>query len=124
MQKKELSRTVLARQEDSASNWGNEGVEVLSTPAVLGHMEYTCVQLLEGWISDTEMTVGLSVDMEHLAPSKIGEPVRVTVELVEFGKRPALNFQVMDDSGNLISKGRHERAVVDREKFERKLKDS
>ena len=54
---------------------------VFSTPAMIGLMERTCVELTEPYLDANEQTVGIHVDVRHMAPTKIGQRVTVKVEL-------------------------------------------
>ena len=44
--------------------------DVFSTPAMIGLMERTCVDLTEPHLDENEQTVGIHVDVYHLAPTK------------------------------------------------------
>jgi predicted thioesterase len=102
---------------DSASRWGNPGVEVLSTPAILGHVERLCADLLEPDLAPGEMTVGVQVVMNHRAPARVGEVVIIEAVVADAGSRPRFDFKVRSIDGNLLCDGGHQRAVVDAEKF-------
>ena len=67
--------------------------DVFSTPAMIGVMEGTCVRLVAPYLDEDEQTVGIHVDVRHLAPTKIGQSVKVTAELIEF-KGNKLRFSV------------------------------
>jgi fluoroacetyl-CoA thioesterase len=57
--------------------------DVFSTPVMIGLMERTCVELTEPYLDENEQTVGIHVDVGHMAPTKIGQNVTVTMELLE-----------------------------------------
>ena len=92
--------------------------DVLSTPAMIGLMEGTCVGLLAPYLDENEQTVGFHVDVRHLAPTKIGQIVTVTAELLEVKDRK-LRFAVaaVNDQGIEIGKGSHRRALIDVTRF-------
>lgn len=92
--------------------------DVFSTPAMIGLMERTCVDLTEPYLDDDEQTVGIHVDVRHLAPTKIGQSVTVTAELLEV-KDNKLCYAVSatNDQGVKIGDGTHRRAVVDTKRF-------
>ena len=56
---------------------------VLSTPAMIGLMEGTCVEFLTPYMGEGEQTVGFHVDVRHTAPTVIGQKVTVKVTLQE-----------------------------------------
>jgi fluoroacetyl-CoA thioesterase len=92
--------------------------DVLSTPAMIGLMEGTCVRLLAEHLDEDEQTVGFHVDVRHVAPTRIGQSVTVRVELTEI-KDNKLRFEVsaVNDQGVAIGKGIHRRALIDLRRF-------
>jgi predicted thioesterase len=102
---------------DCASRWGNEGLHVLSTPAMLGHMEQLCVDTLAPYLGDGQMTVGIAVTMRHLAPAGLGEAVTYEIATDAVEAKMSFSFRATAPSGRLLSDGTHQRAVVDRVAF-------
>jgi fluoroacetyl-CoA thioesterase len=92
--------------------------DVFSTPAMIGLMERTCVDLTEPYLDENEQTVGIHVDVRHLAPTKIGQTVTVTAGLLEV-KDNKLRYAVSatNDQGVKIGEGTHRRAVINTERF-------
>jgi fluoroacetyl-CoA thioesterase len=92
--------------------------DVFSTPAMIGLMEYTCVLLVAPYLDEDEQTVGIHVDVRHMAPTKIGQSVTVTAELLEINKNK-LRFAVsaVNDQGVKIGEGTHRRAVINTKRF-------
>jgi fluoroacetyl-CoA thioesterase len=92
--------------------------DVFSTPAMIGLMEYTCVLLVAPYLDEDEQSVGIHVDVRHLAPTKIGQSVTVTAELVEINSNK-LRFAVsaVNDQGVKIGEGTHRRALINTKRF-------
>ena len=92
--------------------------DVFSTPAMIGLMEYTCVLLVAPYLDEDEQTVGIHVDVRHMAPTKIGQGVTVTAELLEI-KDNKLRFALsaVNDQGVKIGEGFHRRALIDTKQF-------
>jgi fluoroacetyl-CoA thioesterase len=92
--------------------------DVFSTPAMIGLMEGTCVELTEPYLEPDEQTVGIHVDIRHMAPTKIGQQVTVTAELLEV-KDSKLRYSVTatNDQGVKIGEGFHRRAVINTKRF-------
>ena len=92
--------------------------DVFSTPAMIGLMERTCVDLTEPHLDKNEQTVGLHVDVYHLAPTRIGQSVTITAELTEV-KDNKLRYSVsaINDQGIKIGTGNHRRAVINTQRF-------
>ena len=85
---------------------------------MIGLMERTCVDLTEPYLDENEQTVGIHVEVRHLAPTKIGQSVTVTAELLEV-KNNKLRYAVSatNDRGVKIGDGTHRRAVINTERF-------
>ncbi len=92
--------------------------DVFSTPAMIGLMELTCVELTQPYLDPNEQTVGIHVDVRHMAPTKIGQKVTVNAELLEV-KNNKLRYSVSatNDEGVKIGEGLHRRAVINTKRF-------
>jgi fluoroacetyl-CoA thioesterase len=92
--------------------------DVFSTPAMIGLMEYTCVLLVAPYLDENEQTVGIHVDVRHMAPTKIGQSLTVTAELLE-AKDNKLRFALsaVNDQGVKIGEGTHRRALINTNSF-------
>ena len=92
--------------------------DVFSTPAMIGLMERTCVDLTEPHLDANEQTVGIHVDVYHLAPTPIGQSVTVSAEVLEV-KENKIRYSVSaeNERGAKIGVGRHRRAVIDTRRF-------
>jgi len=92
--------------------------DIFSTPAMIGLMEYTCVLLVAPYLDENEQTVGIHVDVRHIAATKIGQSVTVTAELLEV-KDNKLRFAVSaaNDQDVKIGEGTHRRALINTKRF-------
>src|SRR5258705_11724303 len=54
---------------------------VYSTPDMIRLMETACFKALQPYCEDGEITVGISIHVEHRAPSGVGMHIRATAEL-------------------------------------------
>jgi fluoroacetyl-CoA thioesterase len=92
--------------------------DVFSTPAMIGLMEGTCVRLTAPYLDEGENSVGMHVDVHHLAPTKIGQNVTVTAEILEIeGNKIRYAVSAVNDAGVKIGEGKHRRAVIQSKKF-------
>jgi len=92
--------------------------EVFATGFMVGFLEWACIKAVEPHLNwPQEMTVGTHIDVSHEAATPPGLTVTATVKLVEVdGKR--LVFEVEAHDGvDTISRGRHERFIIDRDAF-------
>jgi fluoroacetyl-CoA thioesterase len=100
-----------------------EAPEIASMPKVFATgnmiilMEWTCTQLLASHLDPGEGSLGVHVDVSHLAATLPGQTVTVDVECERvIGQR--VSFKVKAHDGiDLIGEGRHERFVVMWDKF-------
>lgn len=96
--------------------------EVFATGFLVGFLEWACIKAIEPHLDwPEEMTVGTHIDVSHEAATPPGLTVTAKVTLAEVdGKR--LAFQVEAHDGvDVISRGRHERFVIDRARFTGKV---
>ena len=96
--------------------------EVFATGFLVGFLEWACIKCINPHIDwPTEQTVGTYINVTHEAATPPGLEVTASVELIEVDGRK-LVFQVEAHDGvDLISRGRHERFVINREKFNAKV---
>ena len=116
------SKTVPALYPESAE-FGSMP-KVFATGFMVGFIEWTCVQALNPHLDGPEeQTVGTHVDVSHLAATPPGCSVTAKVRLVEVdGRRLVFEVEARDDF-DLIARGRHERFVIQRGKFDRKMQE-
>jgi len=87
--------------------------DVFSTPSMIGMMEGTCVRLTAPYLDEGENSVGMHVDVHHLAPTKIGQSVTVSAEVLEIaGNKVRYAVSAVNDTGVKIGEGTHRRAVI------------
>ena len=91
---------------------------VLATGFLVGLLEWACIEALKPHLDwPREQTVGTHIDVSHSAATPPGLVVTVKVKLVTVEGRK-LTFDVEAHDGvDLISKGRHERHVIDHARF-------
>jgi fluoroacetyl-CoA thioesterase len=92
--------------------------EVFATGFLVGFLEWACIMAIKPHIDwPQEQTVGTHIDVSHEAATPPGMEVTATVELIAVeGRRLVFNVEA-HDGVELISRGQHERFVINREKF-------
>jgi len=98
--------------------------KVFATGYLLGFIEWTCIQALNPYLDrPEEQTVGTHIDVNHIAATPPGLEVTTKVRLIEIdGRRSVFEVEVYDEV-DLISQGKHERFVINKEKFDAKIKE-
>ncbi|MGI9144956.1 MAG: thioesterase family protein [Chloroflexota bacterium] len=105
--------TAVVDDSKLASTVGSGGLEVFSSPALIALMENAARAAVEALLPAQQTTVGVRVDVRHLAPSPAGEHVRARAELTEVdGRRLVFHVEAFD-THEKIGEGTHERMVVD-----------
>ena len=98
-----------------AKTMGSGTLEVFATPAMIALMEEAAVRALD--LPEGQSSVGTSLDIKHVAATPIGMKVWAEAELVEVDRRRLVfNVEAFDESEK-IGYGRHERFIIDIEKF-------
>ena len=107
---------------DTALAFRSGEVPVLATPRVIALAEEATVGALEGMLRPGETSVGMRIQLDHLAPSSIGSHVRAEalLEQVE-GRRLIFKVSVEDERG-LIAAGKVTRVIVEVDRFLDKCK--
>lgn len=96
---------------------------VFATGFMIGLMEWTCLHVIAPHLDDGEGSLGVHVDVSHLAATVPGQTVTVEAVLTKVDGRH-LTFDVKAHDGlDAISSGTHERMIVDWEKFEARVND-
>jgi fluoroacetyl-CoA thioesterase len=96
---------------------GPDAPAVLSTPSLVNWMEMTSRANVEPLLAPGEDTVGVSVNIKHLAATPVGMKVRVTSKLVKVEGR-VYGFEVEAFDGfDRIAEAAHERSSVRVAKF-------
>ncbi len=95
--------------------------KVFATGFMIVLMEWTCTQLMAPHLDPGEGSLGVHVDVSHLAATPAGMTVTVDAECTEVtGQRVAFHVKAHDGI-DLIGEGRHERFVVMWDKFNARL---
>lgn len=106
--------------EMAAQHIAEEGILVYSTPAMVWHMERSAVVAVSPYLDDDEVSLGVRVEISHIAGTRIGETVRTTARLVEVeGRRLTFTVEAYNEREK-IGEGRHQRVVVKRDRLPRK----
>ena len=113
---------ITVEEKDLAIHVGSGTVHVLATPMMIANMEYTSAASVEELLGEGKTTVGVKVDVSHVAATPKGMKVTFDAELLEVSANDKiLTFHVeAHDECGLIGEGTHQRAVVDRVRFDEK----
>jgi fluoroacetyl-CoA thioesterase len=95
--------------------------EVFATGFLVGFLEWACIMAVKPHLDwPNEQSVGTYIDVTHEAATPPGMEVTANVELTGVEGRRLIFAVEAHDGVELISKGRHERFVINKEKFDAK----
>ncbi len=96
--------------------------EVFATGFLVGFLEWACIMAIKPHLDwPQEQSVGVHINVSHEAATPPGLEVTAAVELVAIdGKKLVFNVEA-HDGVDCISKGSHERFVIDKNRFDAKV---
>ncbi len=98
--------------------------EVFATGYLVGLLEWSCIKAINPYLDwPNEQTVGTHIDVSHEAATPPGLEITVAVELIEVEGRKLVFKVEAHDGVDLISKGSHQRFVINKEKFDAKVNE-
>ena len=101
---------------------GNGMPAVVSTPNIIQFLERTARHLLTPHLEADERSVGLEIDIKHLAPTPVGQTIHCTARVLSVDGTK-VQFQIeARDAHEIIVRGLHKRAVIRTESFTRRVK--
>jgi predicted thioesterase len=107
----ELSLTVA---DEHCIDFAEAGMPaVFSTPKLIGLIERTARRSLEPFLETNERTVGVEIDLKHLAPAPLGARVSLFTRVIGCQGRQVTFAVEARDEHELLAKGVHQRAVID-----------
>lgn len=97
--------------------------EVFATGYMVGFLEWACIMAIKPYLDwPDEQTVGTYIDVSHEAATPPGLIVTARVELIAVEGRKLIFAVEGDDGVDIIFKGRHERMVINKLKFDERAK--
>jgi len=103
--------------DDLAVAFRSGDVPVLATPRLIALVEEASMAAVADQVPAGHTTVGMRVQLDHLAPTAVGHRVKADARLDKIeGRRLTFSVSASDERG-LVAAGRVTRVVVDVEKF-------
>ena len=111
---------VLVSEANSAKTMESGTLDVFATPSMTALMEQTAWKSVAPYLDEGCGTVGTRLEITHDAPTPLGMKVWCESELTEVdGRRLVFSVEAFDEKGK-IGGGRHERFIIQNEKFQGK----
>lgn len=107
----------VVNEKNTAATVGSGTLDVFATPCMVALMEEAALSSVAPYLAEGEGTVGTKLEISHDAATPLGMKVRAESTLLEIDRR-RLVFEVSAyDECGLIGKGKHERFIINAEKF-------
>lgn len=109
--------------EHSARSFYPNLPDVFATPFLGGLMERVSAELIDEHLQAGEQSVGISMNLKHLAATPLGMEVRIKTEIsaVE-GKKLTFRLEAFDEAEK-IGEATHERFIINADKFNARVAD-
>ena len=96
---------------------------VFATGYMVGLIEWACIRAINPHIDwPNEQTVGTRINVNHTAATPPGFEICARVKLIEVDGNRLLFETELNDGVDIISKGTHERFIINADKFNQKVK--
>jgi fluoroacetyl-CoA thioesterase len=104
-------------EENTARHLGSGNVDVLATPEMIRLMEKAAVAAVDRLLPDGYRTVGVAVNVQHLAATPVGMKVRAQAKLIAVeGRKLTFRVEAFDEVEK-IGEGEHRRVIIDVGRF-------
>lgn len=112
-----MKKDYTVTRSDTALSLGSGNLEVLATPILVAWVENAAYEMAQLCLADEQTTVGVKVDLDHVAATPVGMKVRIHAVLEKVENR-RLDFKIEAwDEVQKIGEGFHQRFVVTKTKF-------
>ena len=117
-----IGELVLQVEPKHAIDFATGGMPaVLSTPNLVGLLERTAREAMAGFLDENERSVGIEIELKHLAPTPVGATIRCLARVIRVDGKE-VSFQVeASDAHEMIARGLHTRRVIRVESFSRRV---
>ena len=93
--------------------------KVFATSKMVALLEIAASRVLKKFLSHSECSVGIEININHVSPTSIGAKVRAQAILIDIVDHIfTFTVKASDESG-LIGEGTHKRSIVDIERLEK-----
>src|ERR1700722_3543563 len=115
------SHQIRVGPEHTAPFVGSGRIAVLATPVMINMIEAASLAAVEHLLQLGHQSLGIKLDVSHVAATPIGFRVTATAEVIHIeGRTITFRVEARDDM-ELIGGGTHERVVVSVERFDERV---
>ncbi len=114
-------QTTTVTEAQTARHLGSGGVMVFATPSMIALMERAAVAAIDHLLPEGQASVGVMVNVRHLAATPLGHQVRARAEVTGVeGRQISFRVEAWDEK-ELIGEGTHTRFVIDLARYMQRL---
>ena len=110
----------IVTEQNTALALGSGSLAVYGTPAMVCLMEQSAASLAESCLPEGWTSVGISLEIQHKAPTPVGMKVRAEAEITKVDGRKIFFAVCAFDEKEEIGSGTHERFIVESDRFQSK----
>lgn len=96
-----LAKKFKVKEKHTAAQIGSGDLNVLSTPSMVAFMENVAKDLFAEDLKENQTTVGISLNIQHVKATALGQTIRVTATLKE-QKKKVLFYEVEVFEGDTL----------------------
>jgi fluoroacetyl-CoA thioesterase len=115
--------TLIVADEHTAPRIGSGRIPVLATPVMINLFEAAALNACEHLLPAGHQSLGTRLEISHIAATPVGMRVTATAEVVKVDGRNVHFTVSARDERDLIGEGRHERVVVNVERFDKRVQE-
>lgn len=110
-------------EQHTAPRIGSGRIRVLATPVMINLLEAAALAAVEQSLPENHQSLGIHLDVSHVAATPVGMRVRATAEVLRVEGRTVYFRVRAEDERELIGEGTHERVVVNLERFDKRIQE-
>ena len=116
------TKEIIVTREMTVAHFHEEMPEVFGTPIMIYHLEVTSSEAIQNYLPVGFVTVGVVVNVKHLAATPIGDKVTLKATVTAVGENTITFAVEAHDSAEKIGEGIHVRAAVEMSRFMKRVK--
>lgn len=116
-----IEATQIVDQSKTASHLGSGSLQVYATPAMVTFIEHTCRELIEPKMVPGQTSVGVKINLKHLAPTPIGATISISAEVIAVESNLITFNAEVRDAVEVIGEAEHTRAIIDVSRFQKRV---
>ena len=115
------TRRILVTREHTVEHFAPEMPEVYGTLMLVFHLEMTSVDAIQPYLPEGWVSVGIEVNVTHLAATPVGATVTTKAVVTAVGERDVSFRWEAHDGTDLIGEGTHRRAPIEVSRFMKRV---